>query len=39
VLKSTMTQHMGRMTVENLRRAHQIVETGRSIGKVVLDGF
>jgi zinc-binding alcohol dehydrogenase family protein len=39
VLKSTMAQHMGRMTVENLRRAHQVVETNRTIGKVVLEGF
>ena len=39
VLKSTMAQHMGRMTVENLRRAHQAVETNRTIGKVVLEGF
>ena len=39
VLKSTMAQHMGRMTVENLRRAHQAVETNRTIGKVVLEGI
>jgi zinc-binding alcohol dehydrogenase family protein len=39
VLKSTMAQHMGRMTVENLRRAHQVVETNRTIGKVVLESF
>jgi zinc-binding alcohol dehydrogenase family protein len=39
VLKSTRAQHMGRMTVENLRRAHQVVETNRTIGKVVLEGF
>jgi zinc-binding alcohol dehydrogenase family protein len=39
VLTSTMAQHMGRMTVENLRRAHQAVETNRTIGKVVLEGF
>jgi zinc-binding alcohol dehydrogenase family protein len=39
VLKSTMAQHMGPLTVENLRRAHQVVETNRTIGKVVLDGF
>jgi zinc-binding alcohol dehydrogenase family protein len=39
VLKSTMAQHMGRLTAENLRRAHQVVETNRTIGKVVLDGF
>jgi NADPH:quinone reductase-like Zn-dependent oxidoreductase len=39
VLKSTMAQQMGSITVENLRSAHQVVETGRAIGKVVLDGF
>ena len=39
VLKTTMTQHMGRITLDNLRRAHQAVESGRVIGKVVLEGF
>jgi NADPH:quinone reductase-like Zn-dependent oxidoreductase len=39
VLKSTTAQHMGRITVENLRSAHQVVETQRAIGKVVLEGF
>jgi zinc-binding alcohol dehydrogenase family protein len=39
VLRSTLTQNLGRITAQNLRRAHQIVETGHAIGKVVLEGF
>jgi zinc-binding alcohol dehydrogenase family protein len=39
VLRSTLKQTLGRITAENLRRAHQIVESGHTIGKVVLEGF
>jgi zinc-binding alcohol dehydrogenase family protein len=39
VLRSTLTQSLGRITAENLRRAHQIVESGHTIGKVALEGF
>jgi hypothetical protein len=27
------------LTVANLRRAHERIETGRAIGKTVLEGF
>jgi zinc-binding alcohol dehydrogenase family protein len=37
-LKTTMTEHYGKITAENLRRAHALVETGRARGKVVLGG-
>jgi NADPH:quinone reductase-like Zn-dependent oxidoreductase len=38
-LRSTMTENLGRITAENLRHAHQLVEGGHAIGKVVLEGF
>jgi zinc-binding alcohol dehydrogenase family protein len=39
VLRSTMTENLGAMTLDNLKKAHRMVETGRAIGKVVLEGF
>lgn len=39
VLRSTLKEEVGPINAANLRRAHAIVESGRSIGKVVLTGF
>ena len=39
VIASTMTEHFGRISAENLRKAHALVETGTVRGKVVLEGF
>jgi len=39
VLRTTMTHNLGRINADNLRRAHEIVESGHTIGKVVLEGF
>lgn len=39
VLRTTRTEHFDRITPENLARAHSAVETGRTIGKIVLEGF
>jgi Zinc-binding dehydrogenase len=39
VLKTTLTEVVAQMDVDTLRAAHQLVETGRTIGKVVLDRF
>lgn len=39
VLRTTLTENVGTITVENLKRAHALVESGRSIGKTVLSGF
>ena len=39
VLRSTLKEEVGSINAANLRRAHAIVESGRSIGKVVLTGF
>ena len=38
-LKTTRTEHFGQVTPENLARAHAFVETGRTRGKIVLEGF
>jgi len=40
VLKSTVSLNLGKMTPENLKEAHKRIETGSTIGKIVLDvGF
>lgn len=39
ILRTTRTEHFGRITADNLKRAHAFIETGRAIGKVVLEGF
>ena len=38
-LKTTRTAHFGRITDENLIRAHAQLETGTTVGKIVLEGF
>lgn len=39
VLKTTMTQNLGRIDAATLKRAHALLESGKTIGKVVLEGF
>jgi zinc-binding alcohol dehydrogenase family protein len=39
LLRTTLTHVGGPLTVANLRRAHERIETGRAIGKTVLEGF
>jgi NADPH:quinone reductase-like Zn-dependent oxidoreductase len=39
VLKSTLAERFGAINAANLRRAHQLLESGRSCGKIVLSGF
>ncbi|MGN6480634.1 zinc-binding alcohol dehydrogenase family protein [Luteibacter sp.] len=39
VIRSTMRENIGLINAANLRRAHHLVESGTSIGKVVLEGF
>jgi zinc-binding alcohol dehydrogenase family protein len=39
VLRSTVGEHYGTITAENLRRAHAHIESGKAKGKVVLEGF
>ncbi len=39
VLRTTLTEDAGVITAASLRRAHAQLESGRTIGKVVLTGF
>jgi zinc-binding alcohol dehydrogenase family protein len=38
-LRSTVTNNLGKISVETLKAAHSLQESGRVIGKNVLDGF
>jgi zinc-binding alcohol dehydrogenase family protein len=38
-LRTTMTEHYGRITAANLKRAHATIESGHARGKIVLEGF
>lgn len=38
-IRSTLAEVVGPIDAEHLRRAHAIVESGRAIGKLVLEGF
>lgn len=37
LIKTTVGENFGSITASNLRRAHAAVESGRTIGKVVLE--
>lgn len=39
VITTTLGEHYGAITAENLRKAHAQLETGRAVGKIVLEGF
>ncbi|MGI4814067.1 MAG: zinc-binding alcohol dehydrogenase family protein [Janthinobacterium lividum] len=39
VLRTTVGENLGRIDAANLRRAHAMLEGGRTIGKIVLSGF
>jgi NADPH2:quinone reductase len=39
VLETTLKTNLGTINPENLRKAHVMLESGRTIGKVVLEGF
>jgi zinc-binding alcohol dehydrogenase family protein len=39
VLQTTGTEHFGCINADNLRRAHTLLESGKSRGKIVLEGF
>lgn len=38
-IKSTLAQHLGHISPANIQKAHQLIESGQSIGKIVLEGF
>lgn len=39
IIKTTLGDHFGKITAENLRKAHALLESGKSKGKIVLEGF
>ncbi|HLT63634.1 MAG TPA: zinc-binding alcohol dehydrogenase family protein [Pseudohongiella sp.] len=39
VIKTTLGQHFGRITPENLEKAHTLLKTEHTLGKLVLEGF
>jgi zinc-binding alcohol dehydrogenase family protein len=39
VLRTTLDKVVGRITAENLRHAHAAIESGRTTGKLVLEGW
>lgn len=39
LLRTTLTKRLSGITAVNLRAAHELLESGRMIGKVVLEGF
>jgi NADPH:quinone reductase len=38
-IQTTLQSNFGKITAENIKRAHVLIESGRSIGKIVLVGF
>jgi NADPH2:quinone reductase len=38
-LRTTLSEELGSINAANLRRAHGLIESGRSTGKIVLSGF
>ncbi|MGI4720174.1 MAG: zinc-binding alcohol dehydrogenase family protein [Janthinobacterium lividum] len=38
-LRTTLGEHHGVISAGNLRRAHALIESGRAVGKIVLEGF
>lgn len=38
-IRTTMGEHYGVINAENLRRAHAMLESGKAVGKIVLEGF
>ncbi|WP_406228195.1 zinc-binding alcohol dehydrogenase family protein [Pseudomonas siliginis] len=38
-LKTTLGEHFGVINAGNLRRAHELLESGKAKGKIVLEGF
>lgn len=39
LLKTTFNTHYGVINAENLKKAHAMIESGKSMGKIVLEGF
>lgn len=39
LIQTTFSQHYGAINASNLKKAHAMIESGKSIGKIVLEGF
>lgn len=39
VVRTTLGEHFGTITANNLKRAHALIESGTAKGKIVLEGF
>ena len=39
VLRTTLDQTYGTINAANLKRAHALIESGKSVGKIVLEGW
>ena len=39
IVRTTVGEHFGAINADNLKRAHALIESGRSKGKIVLEGF
>jgi zinc-binding alcohol dehydrogenase family protein len=39
IIKTTMTENLGKLNVENLKKAHVKIESSKTIGKIVLSGI
>ncbi|WP_044482050.1 zinc-binding alcohol dehydrogenase family protein [Paenibacillus antibioticophila] len=39
IIKTTLNKRLSPINAENLRRAHSLLETGKSIGKIVVEDF
>jgi NADPH2:quinone reductase len=39
LIKTTLSQNIGTINAANLKKAHEMIETGRSRGKLSLTGF
>jgi zinc-binding alcohol dehydrogenase family protein len=39
ILKTTITKNLGVLNISNLEKAHKLLESGTTIGKIVLDGI
>jgi zinc-binding alcohol dehydrogenase family protein len=39
VLRTTFAEHFGKINAQNVKRAHELIESGKSRGKIVLEGF
>jgi zinc-binding alcohol dehydrogenase family protein len=39
VIRTTFAEHFGKINAQNLKRAHELIESGKARGKIVLEGF